>query len=73
MSSTRDLDRMLIEEARKLLGTGTTIDSANGKYAQTLLLVAQASTSARQTKYIFWSLLVLAAGTVANVLIALYK
>lgn len=71
MPSKRDLDRRLIEEARGLLAAD--LDSPNGRRMQSLILVAQASQAARLTKYTLWSLMVLAAGTVANVVISWLK
>jgi hypothetical protein len=72
MVSTRQLDRKLIEEARTLLNAAD-LNSENGRRMQALLLVASASQAARHTKYVFWSLVVLAAGTFANVIISLCR
>jgi hypothetical protein len=67
----RQLEQKLLEEARSLLSAD--LESPNGRRMQSLILVAQAIQAARQTRYIYWSLIVLAAGTVANVVIALCK
>jgi hypothetical protein len=71
MDATRQLDRKLIEEARNLLNAD--LDSPNGRRMQSLVLVAHASQAARHTRYVFWSLVVLVVGTLANVVISLCK